>query len=219
MACVFQESSLSIYKYSRGSPEGIWDQFIADIDANAVVNELLHKAIIPEGVQRNISKTDCPKQQNETLHVYLMRTCTNEAFKTACGIIASVQGNPRMSALGKDMQRRMESGMCVCVCVRACVCNLAFHCTPHGGSSRFGCLFMFTLWSHCYDNLLSSTCLSQPLHYAVEGVGGGGGGGGGGPSGGSGSEGEKEVGCSTRVVCVHVCSGVVHRCFYAKKAD
>ena len=31
---------------------------------------------------------------------------------------------------------------------------------------------MFTLWSHCYDNLLSSTCLSQPLHSAVEGGGG-----------------------------------------------
>ena len=34
---------------------------------------------------------------------------------------------------------------------------------------------MFTLWSHCYGNLLSSTCLSQPLHSAVEGGGGMGG--------------------------------------------
>ena len=38
--------------------------------------------------------------------------------------------------------------------------------------------FMVSLWSHCYHNLLSmkfSTCLSQPLHSAVEGGGGGGG--------------------------------------------
>ena len=88
------------------------DQFIADIDANAVVNKFLYKGIIPEGVQRNISKTDDPKQQNEILHVHLLRTCTNEALKTACGIITSVQGNPRMCALGKDMQRRLESGVC-----------------------------------------------------------------------------------------------------------
>ena len=69
--------------------------------------------------------------------------------------------------------------------------------TPHAGSSRLGCEvlphFMFTLWSHCYHNLLSNTCLSQPLHPTVEG--------GGGPSGGSGSEGEKEVGCVRVCVC------------------
>ena len=88
-------------------------QFIADIDANAnaVVHEFLNKGIIPVGVQRNISKTDSPKQQNEILHVYLLKTCTNEALMMACGIITSVQGNPKMSALGKDMQRRLESGM------------------------------------------------------------------------------------------------------------
>ena len=79
---------------------------------------------------------------------------------------------------------------------------------------------MFTLWSHCYDNLLSSTCLSQPLHYAVEGVGGGrGGGGGGGPSGGLGVRERRRLAAAACVVCVHVCSGVVRRCFYAKKAD
>ena len=55
---------------------------------------------------------------------------------------------------------------------------------------------MFTLWSHCYGNLLSSSCLSQSLHYVVEGEGGG-------PSGGSGSEGEKEVSCCS--CCVGAC--------------
>ena len=60
---------------------------------------------------------------------------------------------------------------------------------------------MFTLWPHCYVKLLSSTCLSQPLHYAVQG---GGEGGGGGPSGGSGSEGEKQVRCCCSC-CVYMC--------------
>jgi len=64
---------------------------------------------------------------------------------------------------------------------------------------------------HCYYNLLSSTCLSQPLHSAVEGGGGGTGRGrGGGPSGGSRSEGEKEVGCSCLCcVCAFVWPGCV----------
>ena len=98
------------------------DRFIAEIDANPVVNEFLYKGIIPEGVQRNISKTDSRKQQNEILHAHLLRTCTNKALTTACGIITSVEGNPRMSALGKDMQRRLESGVCTCVCMHVCVC-------------------------------------------------------------------------------------------------
>ena len=97
------------------------DWFIADIDASAVVQEFLNKGIIQEGVQQTISKTDSPKQQNEILHVHLLRTCTNEALMTACSIITSVQGNPRMSDLGKDMQRRLESGVCMCTCVHVCV--------------------------------------------------------------------------------------------------
>ena len=44
-----------------------WDQFIADMDANTVVWELLHKDIIPRGVQERISRTDEPKQKNEII--------------------------------------------------------------------------------------------------------------------------------------------------------
>ena len=110
--CVFQEFFLSIYTYTVEEVlKEYRDRFIADIDANVVVNKFLYKGIIPEGVQRNISRIDCPKQQNEILHECLLRTCSNEALMTACGIIASVQGNPRMSALGKDMQRRLGSGV------------------------------------------------------------------------------------------------------------
>ena len=93
------------------------DRFISEMDANTVINEFLYKDIIPEGVQQKISKTDCPKQQNEILHACLVRTCTDEALMTACDIIIAVQGNPKMATLGKDMKRSLESGVCACACV------------------------------------------------------------------------------------------------------
>ena len=89
------------------------------MDASAVVSDLVYHGIISDGVRESIAKDDDPRQRNSTLHDCLLKTCTNEALKTACGIITSVQGNPRMSALGKDMQRKLESGVCACVC--ACV--------------------------------------------------------------------------------------------------
>ena len=66
----------------------------------------------------------------------------------------------------------------------------------HEVSPRF---LLFTLWSHCYHNLLKlkcNTCLSQPLHSAVEA---------GGPDGGAGSEGKNEVGLLVVCMCVCVC--------------
>ena len=92
------------------------------------------------------------------------------------------------------------------------------HAHQHEGSSRFDCevlphFLFFTLWSHCYHNLLSgsNTCHSQPLHSAVVG--------GGGPDGGSRSVGEKEVGwlctlyvCVCMCVCVCVCVCVLCGC-------
>ena len=98
------------------------DRFLSEMDTNTVINEFLYKDIIPGGVQQKISRTDCPKQQNEILHASLVRTCTDEALMTACGIIIAVKGNPKMATLGKDMQRSLESGVCVRVCVCACVC-------------------------------------------------------------------------------------------------
>ena len=86
------------------------DQFIADVDANTVVWELLHKNIIPRGVQERISRTDEPKQQNEILHDCLQRTCTKEALMEVCGIIVSVRGHPRMRELGEAMKRRLHTG-------------------------------------------------------------------------------------------------------------
>ena len=93
------------------------DRFIAEMDANAVVMELQHEGIIPSDVQVTISQTKSPEQQNTFLHAGLKRTCTDDALKTACQIIRAVKGNPKMVALGNNMQRMLESG----VCVRACV--------------------------------------------------------------------------------------------------
>ena len=97
------------------------EQFISDMDVNMVVMELLNKDIISDGVRESIGKADGPRLRSEILHEHLKRTCTEEAFRMVCAIIASVRGNPKMSALGKDMQRSLESGVCVCVCLCVCV--------------------------------------------------------------------------------------------------
>ena len=86
------------------------DQFIADMDANTVVWELLYKGIISRGVQERISKTDEPKQRNELLHDCLQRTCSKETLIEVCDIIIAVRDNPKMRAFGEVMKRRLHSG-------------------------------------------------------------------------------------------------------------
>ena len=103
------------------------DQFIEDMDANSVVMELLHEGIIHEGDRREISKVHNPQEQNAILHLYLKKKCTNIALKTVCDLVIRVDGNPKMTALGKAMKERLEAGkwcvcMCVCACIRTCVC-------------------------------------------------------------------------------------------------
>ena len=94
------------------------NQFIADVDANTVVWELLYKNIITRGVQERISRTDEPKQQNEILHDCLQRRCTKEALMEVCDIIVSVRGHPKMRELGEAMKSRLHTGKCVlCWCV------------------------------------------------------------------------------------------------------
>ena len=89
------------------------DQFIADMDANTVVWELLYKDIIPRGVQERISRTDEPKQRNEILQDFLHRTCTKEALMDVCDIIVAVKGHPKMRQLGEVMKKRLHTGKCV----------------------------------------------------------------------------------------------------------
>ena len=93
------------------------DQFISDMDVNMIVMDLLHKEIISDSVRERTERADGPTHRSEILHEYLKRTCTEEAFRTVCDITGSVRGNPRMSALGKDMQRSLESGVCVCMSI------------------------------------------------------------------------------------------------------
>ena len=94
------------------------------MDASTIALDLFHFGIIPDGVQKSIMKCFGSRQQNSILHNCLLRTCTNEALMRACDIITSVQGNPKMFALGKDMQRRLEAGVWVCV---------SYFCTPFAG--------------------------------------------------------------------------------------
>ena len=80
--------------------------------------ELLHKEIISRGDMMTIKRTAEPTEQNQILHFCLKQKCTEEAFKTVCKAFIEVEGNPKMRALGGDMRRMLETG--VCVCVRAC---------------------------------------------------------------------------------------------------
>ena len=101
------------------------DWFISEMDANAVVLELLHQDIISNGDQERIAKTDDRMQRNTILHACLLRTCTNEALLRACGIFVSVRGNPKMSVLGEDMRRSLESGVW-----HACTYVYVIHSVP-----------------------------------------------------------------------------------------
>ena len=97
------------------------DEFIHEMDSNAVVLDLLYHNIISDGDQRTITMTIDQTQQNKFLHFYL-RKCTEDAFHLVCDIISEVKGNPRMSALGTAMRRRLETGKRVCMWVCGCVC-------------------------------------------------------------------------------------------------
>ena len=99
------------------------DRFIQEMDANAVVLDLLHYNIISEGDQRTITTNMDRTLQNKFLHFYL-RKCTEHALMRVCDVISAMKGNPKMCALGDDMRRRLETGkpLCVCVCVCACAC-------------------------------------------------------------------------------------------------
>ena len=102
------------------------DRFITEMDANAVIRDLFHHGIISDGDQESIAKADSRMERNRILHACLLRTCTNEALLRACGIIVSVQGNPKMSVLGDDMRKRLESGVCAHAYVYVCVLPLPY---------------------------------------------------------------------------------------------
>lgn len=90
------------------------DRFIGEMNAGAVVLEILHEDIIDRGEQNAITRNPNPTEQNQLLYLYLKNSCTDEAFKIVCNIIIAVKGHPKMNALGKDMEQlAMEIGVCV----------------------------------------------------------------------------------------------------------
>ena len=146
------------------------DQFIKEMDANAVVLELLHSNIIDRGDERRIAMTLDPTQQNQFLHLILKETCTEEAFETVCDIITAVKGNPKMKSLGESMKRRLETGGYTCVgqgdCMRGCMCLclcmgvLCGVCMDVCVAEYFNqsrCILLF-----CFAGPLSSDLLSVP---------------------------------------------------------
>ena len=98
------------------------------MDSNAVVLDLLHHGIITRGDQRTITRTEDPTEQNKFLHLYLKDKCTEDAFRLVCDIISGAKGNPKMSALGTAMKRKLATGNCVCVYLCACVCERVCAC-------------------------------------------------------------------------------------------
>ena len=93
------------------------DQFVKDMDAKAVVMDLLNEGIIDDGDLEQISSIPDPKQRNQRLHLCLKQKCTDDALNNVCDVIAGVKGNAKMKELGKAMKRTLESSECSCVCV------------------------------------------------------------------------------------------------------
>lgn len=93
------------------------ERFIAEMDAEAVVNELQHQNVIPHGVMANISMTRDLTQQNAILYDSFKRRCTKGALITACDVMIAVRGNSKLNVLGKDMKEALETGKCVLVLI------------------------------------------------------------------------------------------------------
>ena len=96
------------------------DRFIAAMDAKTVVMQLLFMGVIDEGTVNTIFREDSTKLQNEILHDYLKKNCTDDALRAVCDVIIGVSANPRMRALGEAMKERLVTGKwCACRCVHA----------------------------------------------------------------------------------------------------
>ena len=99
------------------------ERFIEEMEAENVVEELLHKDIISRGDQRTITGAKNPTVQNQILHRLLKEKCTVDALRSVCAILIAVKGNPKMVVLGNAMKIRLETSMHLCgVCVYVCVC-------------------------------------------------------------------------------------------------
>ena len=110
------------------------EQFIKDMDANAVLHELQWEGFISDNVKSEVKAATSSKERNEILYDHLSRTSTTESLITTCDIISQVKGNPRMRALGEQMKNELEIGKCVYVrvtvsepCGATNLCSISKH--------------------------------------------------------------------------------------------
>ena len=144
------------------------ERFIQEMDASAVVLDLVHYDIINRGNLRTITRTEDPSEQNKFLHLYLKERCTEDAFLIVCDIISNVKGNPKMRALGTAMRRTLETGKCVCAHVCVCVCTFVFegvYWVCHSCRTVCGPPSVSPVLSHCTPCMSSVSCqLSTIFH-------------------------------------------------------
>ena len=114
------------------------DQFIRSMDADAVVYDLEYEGIISNGDLTKITTTPDTAIQNKILHACLKRKCDKDALARVCDMIITVQDNPKMAALGREMKCQLHKCKCsgvfsACVCVSAfvhtnkCVCVYIYY--------------------------------------------------------------------------------------------
>ena len=90
------------------------ERFISDMDAAAVVFDLVNNGTISKGDKKDIRKESNPEDQNKILYETLMDKCTDKHLMDVCDIIIAVKGNPKMKAFGEDMKRALQTSKCVC---------------------------------------------------------------------------------------------------------
>ena len=88
------------------------EEFISDMDAVAVVYDLLNMGTINEGTLNKVTTESNPEDQNKILHLKLMK-CTDKHLMGVCDTIIAVKGNPKMTALGEAMKKELVASKCV----------------------------------------------------------------------------------------------------------
>ena len=87
-----------------------YGQFCDEMDASTIVWQLVQEGIIGDGDRTQITTESSRRVKNQILHACLKQKCTWDAFNKACDMIINVRGNTTMTALGRDMQRRLQTG-------------------------------------------------------------------------------------------------------------
>ena len=130
------------------------DQFIRSMDADAVVYDLEYEGIISNGDLTKITTTPDTTIQNKILHACLKRKCDEDTLTRVCDMIITVQGNPKMAALGREMKCQLHKSkysavfFCICVCACVCVYGLVYVSAVCVYGSHHVCVYMLPLT--CY---------------------------------------------------------------------